>query len=63
MIDPIIIRTILFDTLCEDGQVWVGNVDEGFEEEDLAGLVIDGRVNLTALAKAIADHLNKEVTQ
>jgi hypothetical protein len=62
MIDPIVIRTILYDTLCEDGQVWVGNVDEGFEEEDLAGLVIDGRVNLTALAAAVAERLNGVVT-
>ena len=59
VIDPIAIRTILLNALYEDGQVYVGNVDEGFEEEDLADLVIDGQVNLTALATAVADHLNK----
>lgn len=62
MIDPIVIRTILYDALCEDGEVYVGNVEEGWED-DLAGLVIDGRVNLTALAKAIADHLNEMLTK
>ncbi|MEG8031870.1 hypothetical protein QP179_09905 [Sphingomonas aurantiaca] len=63
MIDPIVIRAILYDTLCQDGDVWLGNVEEGYEEEDLADLVIDGRVDLTAMAKAVTDHLNETMTK
>lgn len=62
MIDPIEIRTIIYNALSDDWDnhdVWLGNVDEGHEEYDLANLVIDGTINLTALATAVADYLNK----